>query len=126
MREHKYRVWDEEDKIMSQIVSLDEIVSSMPEELFGKYLHHPYIWLEYTGLKDKNGKEIWEGDIIRGVYNRYPQNWVVGELSVYGLFFTRLARKPLPAPYNYRDMRHKEEWEVIGNVWANKELLNEQ
>jgi len=81
--------------------------------------------LQYTGLKDKNGKEIYEGDIISMPYNRYPQNWKVDGLSAYGLFFERITNKPYSAPYHWKDMKYRDEIEVIGNIYENPELLQE-
>ena len=81
--------------------------------------------MQYTGLHDKNGKKIYEGDIIKGIYGRYPQNWQVNELSARGVTFTRLTIPPISSPYFYRDMRHIDQWEVIGNIYENPELLKE-
>ena len=70
MREIKFRVWDESKKVMlSQVGSwyfndeYNEIAFHMNDVTFSdrKYLK----LMQYTGLKDRNGKEIYEGDIIR-------------------------------------------------------------
>ena len=114
MRQHKYRAWDTESKKM---LSWEWIQ------------HHPLFWffgeqtklipLEYTGLHDKNGREIYEGDIVsfekRGEIRRmvieYNEGWCIWE---------PLSWEPIPGhsacPYEY---------EVIGNIYENPELLDE-
>lgn len=66
----------------------------------------------FTGLLDKSGKEIYEGDIIN-IYNNNTKN--IGRIDfIYGGF--RL---------NYLDMQmySKSELEIIGNIFQNSELL---
>lgn len=66
MREIKFRVWDE-DKMINlgdaydrDLISFSRVVDNyMRSEFEGVKL------LEFTGLKDKNGKDVYEGDIIR-------------------------------------------------------------
>ena len=59
-RELKFRIWDKEDMDYIGLVSV----------IFGnenKLLDNQVV-MQYTGLNDKNGKEIYEGDIIEGGY----------------------------------------------------------
>ena len=75
---------------------------------------------QYTGLKDINGKKIFEGDIVTGLFN-YTD--IIGHI-VYGsdaTFF--IERKGL---YGI-GLNNAEDWlEVVGNIHDNKELLREQ
>jgi len=67
--------------------------------------------MQYTDLKDKNGKEIYEGDIVRNLYEVYP---VVFES---GMFCINDLETPI------WKMNTKDYWEVIGNIYENKDLL---
>lgn len=72
------------------------------------------IWMQFTGLKDKNGKEIYEGDIVKiknGIpYEvRYDSKW--------------LGWQPWRSFIEDDEMWFSSNIEIIGNLYENKELL---
>ena len=70
---------------------------------------------QYTGLQDKNGKEIYEGDILKsGV-----KPWVVKKITA---CFMMIQQRPTRLITRVERFIH-EEVEIIGNIYENPELL---
>jgi len=68
MREIKFRAWDAESKVMHPGFTLKEIVKIMSEKtaaIHYQFGFSEHVHMQYTGLRDKNGKEIYENDIVK-------------------------------------------------------------
>ena len=122
MREIKFRAWHKEKKIISEVLGIDilhkEIFFSNGDVDYCEISDFKYIELmEYTGVKDKNGKEIYEGDIFHIGSKKilYVVEWI--DCGLKG----RQIRNKSWIGLNY----WKEDIEVIGNIYENPELLKE-
>ena len=113
MREIKYRLWHLEDKkyyIVYCLQFCDEFNEPLNYEAAQIRRNDQWEWIEkdkyileeFTGLKDKNGKEIYEGDKITLNYGipprvdtliiEYADNEIVADISVSG-WWMRNTRK---------------------------------
>jgi len=90
---------------------------------------------QYTGLRDKNGKEIYEGDIVECVsWNEYfskdgqPMEVFRRKMHISFLNGRFVMVEPMPEPMedNVWDIIYNGDIEVIGNICDNPELLEKE
>ena len=133
MREIKFRAWQK--AYITQFTIDDKLTDcNIPAEMiyyFNTVSHGEtnffnfsfvnkdrYELMQFTGLYDKNGKEIYEGDIVKEINdkNKCPDNYLVE--------FDEGCAGWLPFTYHGWDLSPNCS-EIIGNIHENKELLNE-
>lgn len=115
-REIKFRVYDEDLKKMRYLNSSHDFICF--DEKGNGYYHNMQTGLgewfsdlmQYTGLKDKNGAEIYEGDILRD-YSEEIEDWVVSysDGEFVGVFDNIVC-----------DLFELTDLEVAGNIYENE------
>ena len=122
MREIKFRAWD---KVKREMFEPKEFVRNhyalnCQTDLVGLIFSgmenaQHFELMQFTGLKDKNGKEIYEGDILQwGKYDKYKVIWNKRDCG----FVVEWLKKPTI---------HEEldsDFTIIGNIYENQELLD--
>ena len=107
MKKIKFRAWDKERK---------EMVILEPNTSYSGYKN--FDLMQFIGIKDKNGKEIFEGDIVKGWWDTTSEIFKI-------IFNDNLAsfdgELPNGEPVVFDDYIRME---ILGNIYENKELLN--
>ena len=111
----KFRAWHNHNKAM--ITSYQAIKTIVGHYLTGNDISKDYILMQYTGLKDKNDVEIYEGDIIK-FYDEYVDGTMSSEVNIEDVEFYDCGFIPLA-----NQCYSGENIEVIGNIYENPELL---
>ena len=122
MREIKFRAWNKSAKVMTSLSRL----MHLPQETEGEFT----FLMQYTGLKDKNGVEIYEGDIIKSSHSddkwRGEIIWRTHHGTGFWVSDDRMIIKssycnPLSSNNSVTNDAHM--WLVVGNIHENPELL---
>lgn len=112
MREIKFRAWDRANKIMAHSSCSwggNVVLILEPNVLVAKPSDTVEL-MQYTGLQDKNGKEIYEGDIL-GFYDGYKPN----KVCIQDIF--RFYEQKCGKVWDPKCV------EIIGNIYENPDLL---
>lgn len=114
MRPIKFRAWNDEIKTLIELI---------PTEWPLQVLQNDEKWkvMQFTGLVDKNGKEIYEGDVVTQFWNPFKnpelEKGERGEVKISPSQGVTVGGKP----YWPHDGP-----EVIGNIYENPEFINEK
>lgn len=126
MRELKFRAWD---KVNNSWLTQNFFISSNGDN---SSLTN-YILMQYTGLKDKNGKEIYDGDILKRSYVESEFLNVVKPVETSEIIVVEWdknycgykipSNKPASPATMLLNPNGLPEFEVIGNIYENPELV---
>lgn len=129
MNDLKFRAWDKKLKLLGNVSYIDfkskKMIYHNHNGLFNYYVNFEDVELmQSTGLFDKYGVEIYEGDIVEYLDGEYSFVGVV-ENSAFGIY-----AKNKYDNYGFEDFADENTKEaevvVIGNIYKNKELLENE
>lgn len=121
MRKIKFRVWLKKQKMMKENVSFHA------GNIWTGYCWIPFNanceLMEYTGCEDKNGVEIFEGDIVKYWYRIF--DGIASSTAIVKFYDGAFQLEDIDDSDNTELLYLTEDLEVIGNVWEDPELLEE-
>ena len=139
-REIKFRAWDGEQKKMCHKVYVgsegwrgEHWQDGMMVSCFSDINHKENVLMQFTGLHDKNGKEIWEGDIVRQEDVKGVIEWFSGTKDINGGEYAGLytgftvngngiAKKYEFSNYGGDGGIETDNCEIIGNIYEKSRL----
>ena len=126
MREIKFRAWYKYGKKMVDLYKITPLaVADHNGTMDGLFLpfDNNMILMQYTGLIDKNGKEIYEGDVVRAIYPNIPIDEYVDLDQTFVVEWEN--RYPNNSFLGY-NLGLFDSIEIIGNIWENPGLISQK
>ena len=124
----KFRAWTEEGKVMYYDVypfKYDTLLLSYDEIAFDEVPASDFILMQSTGLKDKNGREIFDGDIVKYKAGCNTFTEEVAYDKNFAGFGVRDANADII--FSFGELAEDidlSSLEVVGNIWEDGELLD--
>ena len=130
---HKFRAWHINKQIMCEVIRIDfeqGIITLDLETDDDEYYWMETDWnfsdveiMQYTGCRDKNGIEIYEGDVIKDKYDKiWLVQWYVGAFVITNKIPDSDGQTSTYSHFS-NVSNHHFYFEVIGNMLNNPELL---
>ena len=145
MREIKFKAWDKLNKEMFNVEIMDFQERKVYKDTVSYRKFNDIELMQYTGLKDKNEKEIYEGDVVKLVHTGIEISAdrledlkrFVGIIKYENGIFKIVKTEKSLIESKYFEMEQKKvseifiysklyDLEVVGNIYENPELLGEQ
>lgn len=124
-REIKFRIWDIENKEMLKVQELDfeptfygGRIAIRPDQYNDYFDTEDMILMQYTGLHDKNEKEIYEGDIVGDNKIKWIVKWNKNRMGFSLYPTTEQLYDEMPI-----NVENKLGFKILGNIYDNPELL---
>nr|DAK67781.1 MAG TPA: YopX protein [Caudoviricetes sp.] len=121
----KFRAWSKAEKIMSDVKKLDLCNGEIDARSFEETEIEEVELMQSTGLKDKNGKEIFEGDVVQYQNTKVPSadsKGVIRYFDNWAMFGIDIEHNE-PRALFFNGLADHISLEVIGNIYENPELL---
>ena len=126
MREIKFRAWNSEYKQMwydgghlNLSITINGVLGS-PDPYYGTDLSENFVLMQYTGFKDDNGVEIYEGDILERTDSEKERFVIEFDNDKCGLMLNYYETDEL---YNFEELP---DCRIIGNVYASFEQFKNE
>ena len=124
----KFRAWLKDEYRMTDVREItffdDEV--QMISDVTDFYTYGEFELMQSTGLIDKNGKEVFENDVIRdsdgfeGIV-QYDESY-----GVYGIAYLPTLSNGIDMTFEELKDNYRNKFEVVGNIYENPEFLEEE